>query len=319
MTMAWVPAPPARPPLAGLIASLGPVGGPYLDPTDEWASPALPPLETARPQPTDADPAVGAPVPQPAQEWERGFQYQPEMVCGGGGVTDPCNTDMDPPPEQPDSVEAEAFVVWTGDRCSSFGWKGHDFVGRVTRGLLAVESFYIAQELWTGTQAGASGWPNPVLASAASDVLTNGAVSPAQALACLEQGVAAAGKGQRGAIHCTPQLGLLWSELGSTLRTADGLIMTYRGTVIIPDAGYDGSGPSGADATDGHQWAYGTLLPQVRRGAVHYTPASYAEALSRSVNTITWLAWRAAAATFPACVHVAAEVDVPLCLTGGVS
>lgn len=254
--------------------------------------------------------------------WEDGFQYLPEQVCTTGTVQDPCSPDLTGVAAQPDVVKEQPFLVWAADRCSSFGWAAHDYRGRAIRALLAAESKQIAAEQWNGTRAQAAGWPNAYLASdVMSDTLTAPGVPavPANALDLLEQGLAARSNGQRGAIYCTPQLGSFWSGLGQTLRTVNGVIVTYRGTVVIPDAGYDGRGPQGQPAVGGSQWAYATLLPTVRRGEVVVAPDTYAEALDRSTNTVTWRAWRLAAVTWPACAQVAAEVSMPLALLGGVS
>lgn len=307
-----VAAPPAQPPMAGLLASLGSPGGMWLDPPNAQGAFSVLPLNDGV-----ANPAGRA---QPEPRWELGFQYLPEQVCNQGGVGDPCDmSGVRALPSQPNLISAQPFYVWTGDKCSAFGWKAHDFVGRATRALLAYESRGIAHELWTGALAQSRNWPNPYLAGAATDVLTASPVTPANALAILEQGIAACGNGQQGMIHVTPQLGSLLSELGNVFITANGVVRTYRGTVIVADAGYDGSSPMGAPATDGSQFAYATLMPQVRRGPVEILPDTFENALDETNNSVEWYAQRLAAVTFPDCCNVGVQVNVPLPLTGGVS
>jgi hypothetical protein len=326
--MGVVQSPPLGVPPVGLIASLGPAGGPYLDPPDNLDAVDWPPFNPDRPIEMPGDLPARGPVqrgdvdtpPEPAQRWEDEVRYLPEQFCGTGTAQDPCAPGMfDQVQDTPDEVQAKSFEVVAGDTCSSSGWRRHDFVGRATRALLAVESRQIAHELWTGELAASAGWPNTYLASTASDMVTNGAATPASALDCLEAALADCGNGQRGAIHCTPQLGSFWSGIGQTLRNVNGLILTYRGTIIIPDAGYDGSGPGGTPASGGSQWAYATLLPTVRRGEVIVNPGSYDEAIDRRLNTITWYAHRVANVSLPDCCLIAAQVDLPLCLIGGAS
>lgn len=247
--------------------------------------------------------------------WAGGFSYSPEQACITTAVMDPCATTTMTIPPNPSLVSVMPFEVWAGDKCSAFGFEGRDYAGRAERALLASESFAIAHELWTGTRAKASGWPNNYLAGVTANVLSTGAtaVSPSDALACLEQGIAETSNGQRGVIHCTPHLGSYFSELGQTLRTVDNLIVTYRGTIIIADAGYPGSGPTGTGPTSDHEWAYGTLIPTVRRSPIMVNPETMAQAVTRSVNDVEYRAWRMAAVSFPPCTHVAVQVNVPLC------
>lgn len=296
-----VASPPAEPPRSGLIASLS---GRYLvDDTGQQLGDTI---------------APGGPAENAEVRWEGAVRYNPEQVCYSGEVQDPCGPDLSQIPANPGIVDAIPFLVWAGDRCSSFGWSARDFVGRATRALLASESKQIAKELWTGRQAQASGWPNPYLASPEAQVLTATPVSPAQALDFLEQGLADNSTGMQGVIHCTRMMGSALSNLGNTVQTVNGLIVTYVGTLIIPDAGYDGSGPGGTPATNGSQWAYATLVPTVRRSPIEVIPGDLASAMIRGTNDIEWRANRLAVATFPPCALVAAQVNLAMPV-GGVS
>lgn len=293
--MAIVKSPPVEPPDTGLIASLS---GPYLDPPDQT-------------------------IDGHENRFEAGFSFNPEQMAaaGAGAAFDPCNRPSRTIQANLGNVSAMPFVCWAGDSCSAFGWSAHDFEGRARRALVAVESKQIAQELWKGTLAQAAGWANHYLASDAyTDTLTHGPVSPSNALALLEQGIAQTSNGQRGMIHCTPQLGSLLSELGNVFRTPAGnLIQTYRGTIVVPDAGYDGSGPQGQPAIDGSQWAYATLMVTVRRAEIVVYPETLAEAVNRSSNFVEYTATREAAYAYPWCTQVAVEVNMPLALIGGTS
>ncbi len=298
-----VPSPPAEPPLVGLIAALSP---PYL--IDDTG------------QPLGDRTAPGGPAegPEPSIRWEGAVRYNPEQQCISSGVTDPCGPDMSSILPNPALVEAQPYLVWAGDKCSAFGWSARDYIGRATRALLASESKQIAKEFWTGEQAQDSGWPNVFLASSSAVTLTASPQAPATALDFLEQGLGDCSNGARGVIHCTRQLGSFLSGLGNTVRNINGTIQTYVGTLIIPDAGYDGSGPSGQPAVAGSQWAYATLMPTVRRGPVDVIPSSFEEAIIRGTNDLEFRAQRPAVVTIPPCCILAVEVDLPLPL-GGIS
>lgn len=307
--------PKAEPPFVGLIAALS--GTQYLIDSPE----TFPPFE--QPGLERGEPSHSNQPANPTQpRWAGGVRYLPEQVCNEGWVSDPCGTTTLVIPANGDVVNFIPFYAGTGDKCSAFGWEAHDFIGRASRALLAVQSKLIATELWKGAQAQASGWPNHYLASDAfADTLSapNTPLSPAQALDVIEQGLADCGNGQRGVIYCTRQFGSFLSGLGNTLRDQNGRIVTYAGTIIIPDAGFDGSGPQGQPAVSGSQWAYATLIPEVRLSPIEVYPDTFEEAVIRGTNDIEWRAQRLASVTFPDCCHLAVNVDLPAVLVGGAS
>lgn len=285
--MQWVESPRAEPPVVGLIASLS---GPYLE--------------------NDA----------PLHAVDQGIHYQPEQVCDAPEATDPCDPGTLTPLEQPDVVEAMPFLIWQADRCSTLGGAARNYQQRAVDALIGSESKQIAAEFWGGAQAQASGWPNRFLAdNTFADVLSASPVSVSVALQCLEQALGDCGNGARGMIHCTRGLAARWSELGNVFRSPTGVIQTYLGTIVVPDAGYDGSGPDGQAATDGSQWAYATSMVTVRRGPIDLYPGSVAEATDRDTNTVTFRAQRLATVTFDGCCHASIQIDLPICLLGGVS
>lgn len=253
--------------------------------------------------------------------WAGGVTWAPEQ-CGEGGAYDASSCPPDDPdidiPGSPDIVEAMPFTVWAGDRCSPWDLD-RPWAERARRQLAAVQSHLVAAEFWTGEIAQASDWPNRFLASPDSDVLTAGAEEPLQALACLELGIARAGKGRRGMIHATPDLVTTW-QAGGALRREGGVILTVLDTVVIADAGYDGSGPNGELAADGSVWAYGTEMIGVRLSPVRMVPdveGITSANIDRSVNTVLARAERDAVVLWDGCVHVAVEVDLALCGIGG--
>lgn len=253
--------------------------------------------------------------------WEGGYTFVPEG-SDGGGVLAPCDASYGNPERPGDPVTGVPFYVWESDQCSRLGntpfSRYEDVVARARRNLQASESYHLAREFWKGELAATQpGWGDqPILADPASDVLTTGAATPLAAFACLEQGIAEAQRGGRGMIHCTPQMLTYWQSL-YLIRPSGTLNVSALGTVVVADAGYDGSGPNGEAPTDGHQWAYGTGMVQVRLGPVQIVPGSEAEAVDRSDNTITVWVNRLASANWDRRAHVAAEVNVPLCGING--
>lgn len=295
-----VSAPPAAPPSVGLVAA-----------ARDWGR---------TPDPIDPD-----------NRWMNGYAYSPEN-CVAADVADPCDPTFDfTPAANQGIVEAEPFLVWAPDECSAFDFRNRNYEARAIRVLEACESKQIARELWRGDLSIESGWNNSRLASLDSDVVGAAASAPKDALACLEQGLAECGCGAQGMIHATRQLVTHWQG-ENLLRREGNLILTYLDTVVVPDAGYDGSGPPVApgdtqpvkEAASGSIWAYATGMVFVKRGPIEVVPVVNGEtvdirnALARGNNTVSVRAQRMATATWDSrCCHLAVEVDMTLCGLGG--
>ena len=257
-----------------------------------------------------------------------GWNFQPEG-CGISGIGDAdCagNTDLMDPPAQPDSVDGDPLWIWGADECSTFGFNAREWEGRARRQLQSTESYQLANELWDGTVTQAAGLGNRWLAAAdaLSDTVTNGPSAVATALACVEQGLAETLYGQQGMIHTTP--GVL-QHLATRAHVAkEGNVwVTPMGHVVVADAGYSGSGPDGTPASTS-QWIYGTSFIQVRLGPVEIIPGglddarNLAAAMDRQLNDIVVYAGRLAGFQWQTeCSHIAAEVDIPVCLIEGAS
>lgn len=279
-------------------------------------TPVAPPF--ARPPVVGLLPTVRA-LTGETERWEAGFAFNPEQ-CGESGRANPCGSTAREIADNPPVIEVEPFYVWAGDRCSPFD-QTRDRQARALRQLAASESFQLAEELWQGTLAQSETdpnghpWPNAYLTSEASDVLSASPMSALDALACLEQGLGSCARGARGAIHAPRQVVTAWDN-GGMLRREGALILTIVDTLVIADAGYDGSGPYGP-ATDGHIWAYATGLPIVRLGPVDQQPKTERESIDIALNTIEYWAQREAAVTWDGCCHLAVEMNLPLCGIGG--
>jgi len=266
-----------------------------------------------------------------------GWKFQPEG-CGLSGrdsVACAGNVGVMDVAAGPGQVDGEAIWIWAGDECSTFGFEARDWQGRARRQLAAVESFELAAELWDGdvsqgaddAEGGGDDLPNRwlAMAGAASDTVTTEPTAPTSALACVEQALGEAMRGQQGMVHVTPQV--LVHLVADQLVTRQGNVWTTpMGHVVVADAGYSGSGPGGAAADATGQWIYGTPMIQVRLGPIEMIPGSLEQAqnlaasMDRGVNTITVIAGRLAGFQWASeCAHIAAQVNVPVCAIGGAS
>jgi hypothetical protein len=247
-----------------------------------------------------------------------GFTFDPEN-CGESGVGNPelCNTDNDKPiPDNPDVIEAEPFYIWAGDKCSPQRLS-RDWQGRARRQLAATESYQVARELWRGDEAQTNGWPNRYLAHEDSDVVTSGPTSATDALARLEYALGDCVHGARGMVHATRHAVTYWHQLG-LVRREGNLLLTIHDTLVVPDAGYDGSGPNGQAADEDSQWAYATGMVIARLGPEQVVPdGPLAQAVDRATNTVEYRAERLAAVGWDGCCHLAAELDLGWAAIGG--
>jgi hypothetical protein len=250
---------------------------------------------------------AAAVVDDAASRWEvGGITWAPE-ACSGGGVADvTCfgNTAALSVPANEGNVEADPFLVWAGDKCSTIGFEARDYEGRARRLLEATQSARVAHEFWTGDLAASASLDNTPLADATSDTVTTGEVSVRN-------------DGRRGMIHVTPQV--LTHAYSWDLITPQGQLWTTAlGTIVVADAGYPGTGPNGESAAD-TQWAYATSMAQVRLSQIVVTPETFNEAVDRSVNTVEYRVGRLALVQWDQCCHFAAEVDIATAAIGGVS
>lgn len=268
---------------------------------------------------------VAAPVVQgPLAEWANGFQFLPEQCSGGGRAAITClgDTEMVEPDSNPDDAVGDPFLIWAGDECRTVGYASRNLEARARRMLEAIQSYEVANELWTGslrdsTSAGTYPMDNLVLTDATSDTLTDGPTSEVAALGCLEYALGVSTRGARGMVHMTTQLLTHLVAEGVVVRDGN-LWVTPTGNIVVADAGYDGSGPGGVLATTS-QWMYGTEMIQLRLAAVEIAQGDIGQALDRSVDRLAYTAQRLVAYQWSGCAHAAVEVDVGVCLTDGVS
>lgn len=241
-------------------------------------------------------------------KWQNGITLTPEACAPGasGGVS--CAADL---PDMhtgggtnPDTVEAESFVVWAADQCSALASTGRDFEGRARRALAASESFELAAEIWDGT-TGASGRR---FTDGTADTVTAAAVAADVALGLLEWSLGVCNRGRQGMIHVTPQV-LVGMVKDSLLTNAGGLWLSPMGNIVVADAGYSGAAPNGAAASTS-QYAYATSMIALRLGEVELLGDQLVDTVDFRVNTRRVVAWRPAVFEWDECCLLAAEVNL---------
>lgn len=204
---------------------------------------------------------------------------------------------------------ARAFTISVADGPATLFSRRPDELGDRVAGLAdAVTSPAIASEFWAGAIAtaaslpiatAANGWDGEprLKATAAIDLNSGGALSPARAVGVLEEwALARIGTGL-GCIHVPPRA---VSSLNGplALRRVGDLLLTALDTRVVADAGYPGTSPAGAAAAAGEAWLYATARPVIYR-----TPLTVVNdpqlTVNRSINQATATAWRTALILLP--------------------
>lgn len=227
---------------------------------------------------------------------------------------DQCSTESSPANvktdgELPDTVQFPGYTIFEPVTCTARSL--HDQAQYSDRAMAALDAgrgYQIERQLWTGELFPTT---SEFLASSHADVLWAGApTSPPNALAILEKAIAASGR--FGWIHATWDIVSTWSAFYQIFQ--DGPVLrTILGTVVVPGAGYDGSGPPGEDAPTASQaWAYATGPVEVRLGKPYLVPAELKEAITFSPvsdNSITYRAEENVVAYWDDTLHAAVLVD----------
>lgn len=253
--------------------------------------------------------------------WIDGFNFDSDP-CGGGHIVDPCNLAANADTADTTTCIAvgpiQPYVVTAAEKQSTFDNRPEFYRERARRRLLAGQSKIIEAEFWSGTQASARTWAtNQYLANpTALTILQSGAaMGIIDGLAALEQAIADGSSWERGAIHATPRLVTHWisQQLVHAIPNPPGTLMTELGTVVIPGAGYPGTGPGGSAGINlNHlQWAFATPLPQIRLGEITFNETDNdIVAVDRATNDRTVRASRFAAVTIAPCFRAAALVNM---------
>lgn len=227
---------------------------------------------------------------------------------------DQCSTETSPPNvkpagELPENVQFPGYTIGEPVTCTARSI--HDQATYSDLAMAALEAgrgWQIERQLWTGDLYPTT---SEFLASSHADVLWAGAPTSApNGLAILEKAIAASGRA--GWIHATWDIVSTWSAQYQIFQ--DGAILrTILGTVVVPGAGYDGSGPPGEDTPDDSQaWAYATGPVEVRLDTPYLVPGLLSQAIQlhpTSNNTITYRAEQNAVAYWDDTLHAAVLID----------
>lgn len=236
------------------------------------------------------------------EAWVGGIQWRPENVGGGGGAA-PCAPGTFSPGGNLATQTANPFLIWEAERCTAA--QDRDVAvaqARAVRLLEATTSKRLAAEMWRGDIAVANAWSNPFLARDAAagsnapvvaQIASGTAVNPIAALAALEAAIAKKGTGARGMIHATRRTVTSWAAW-NLVDLVGGMLVTTLGTIVVPDAGYDGSAPGAGgtlhaagtpDATGVTEWAYATGLVTTRVSTIDVSGVTRVGDFLDSINT----------------------------------
>jgi hypothetical protein len=178
----------------------------------------------------------------------------------------------------------------------------------------------IEREFWTGVLATAGNYPNNFLANSADPNfvdLTPGGGPPsiARGQQILEDYLQQNGFGGQGMIHVQAQSApnLLSARLVDGPRPDTQQLLSVLGNIIVPGAGYPGTGPDNEAPATGTAWIYATDVVEVRVDSdenVKVFPETFAEALDRKTNLVRFRAEKFAAATWDGIIHAAVRVTL---------
>lgn len=230
------------------------------------------------------------------QPWEQGLEWAPEQVLGGAAVGVDCfgsSAGFGDIGANPVTNTADPFIVSAMDKCSTFGWKGRDWIGRARRQLIAIQSHWIARELQLGTLRTALTLDNVALIDGAA--ISGTAARPEHALAAAEFKAATVYGGRKAMIHVDALVLTLLKSRGAITLSGQKWV-TAMGNVVAADTGYTTVG--------GDHFLYVTLPLIVRLGGIFVVPGedetARAQATDRATNLTTVVAQRLALVEFDA-------------------
>lgn len=241
-------------------------------------------------------------------DWMNGFAWASDS-CPAWQLFNPCIEQTDPPPEGSRGIVYVVPVAYrVGVECTTLS--GTADLGRARLQAERVASFVAARELWTGDvskldpydlpNGGATGQVNPHLEQVE---VANRLAAETDAMTALAELEAATGEALGGGpvfIHgSTATIG----PIAQNLDRVGNELRTKTGAIVVPDAGYPGTGPDGT----GTGWLYGTGPVVVRLGpiAADISPATTTD---RSTNRRRVIAERMFAVAFDPCALHAIQV-----------
>lgn len=237
----------------------------------------------------------------------------------------------------PRFLEYIPFGIEVEDFSSTFSVLAQDRPKRALDILDAVTQKAVERELWSGDSAkigsGTTGSPVPntnnylTKQGASTNItVTSAGDSTRLALANLENNLAKCPLGGRGTIHMTHKTASLLTGIGllqrvdfsarldkDDVKSKGQALVTQMGTPVIVGSGYSGDGPvgaTGATATAGAEWMFGTGYVDVHLGAKKVINEDLSRAIAPNTNDVYIRAARTAAVHFEPCCHYAVRVDL---------
>ncbi len=227
------------------------------------------------------------------------------------------------------------FAVISHDSCHAASFSEGEFRRRAAEALEAQEPAAVEAEFERGTLVTA----NPrlaeatsghvYLASTANSQATQLALTPKDALAALDEGIARWAKGL-GMIHAPSYVIAQWvaaravniAEFESRDQPLDPktrLLFSPNGNPIIAGSGYFGASPDLAvvpgltPATHTAMWAYATDLVVVHRQAdVSFLADDIGSSMDRQLNEVTFRAYRMYAVQWSRLLHASVKINTVL-------
>lgn len=241
-------------------------------------------------------------------DWMAGFAWVSESCPQWQGFN-PCTELTDPPPEGDHRINYNVPVAYrVGTECTTLS--GQLDAERARRQAERIASFVTARELWTGDlskldpydlpNGGGTDQVNPHLEQVD---IGNQLTTTTDIMAALAELEAAAGEAVAGGpvlIHASTRL---IGQVGQNIERVGNELRTKTGAIVVPDAGYPGSGPDGTG--DGWMYATGPVLVRLGPIAADTAPTTTTD---RSTNRRRVIAERMFAVTFDPCSLFAIQV-----------
>lgn len=245
-------------------------------------------------------------VPDADVHWGEGVSVWP-YPTGLPRAWNPCEASPKGDQAQDPWTDVGAFPIILPFSCTNRAlppWE--ELRRRLLAAYAARESYGLEVEL-VAQDAAAAMPSNPHLGDVTMIDVSGAAVSPFEALALLENAIAATG--EQGVIHAEPGLVSAWSA--DKLTVTAGKLRTFNGTLVVSGSGYVGATPAGEAALgDAQSWAFATGPVQIRRAEPFLNPDTLGQALDRESNDVVAVAERYYAITWdPEHLHAGALAD----------
>lgn len=197
----------------------------------------------------------------------------------------------------------DSFIIYVAQLCSTLGIASDlsGFAARVNLVLEATQSFAVEEALAKGVD----GLQNKYLGDADLNALTTN-VSPVVGLSYLENAIAATGR--QGMIHLTPAVAV---QLDIDLLTsADDVLRTASGNVVVIGGGYVGTDPDAEASPDStHDWIFATGPVHARLSGILSGPEEISGMVDPETNEVIYRAEKLASVGWDGALQAGVLVD----------